>query len=257
MIPPQLGLPFNSRQYHILLDGDLLIEVMYNRGDFAKELEHLLDTLTRLTNLEFYITDKALRSLEIEHLDPNVSKEAADYFRCLFDNKILTVTSSIIQQARELSIPDTDSAIEHVCVQEYGLDAIITQNQPNFPNASIPIWSIPSLEERITLENYLSIPIVENFIGLPEDCFFPKRFSLGEIALRPGGAIVKQSSGTIVQASKQQLLKRLINFLAVYVSGVEIRAIVGVQEVILECEVMILNGTTFDCEIKIGAKSRS
>lgn len=143
------------KPYRVLLDGDVLTELLYYRGSFAEDIELLLGSLAKNKNSDFYITDKAIRQLEAEHSDPLVSEEAAIYFRELFGNNILAVTNSIIQEARQLNFPDFDSAIEHVCAQEYGLTGIITLNQANFPNATIQIWPISILEKMIKLEQHL------------------------------------------------------------------------------------------------------
>ena len=152
MNPPQQALLSVPQRHRALLDGDILIELFYNRGGFVEEIESFLDSLAKLNDSTFYITDKALRQFEVEHIgqcvllqsnlehiDESELRVVTNYFRKLFDNNTITVTHSIVQKARKLGFPDFDSAIEHICALEYELDAIITQNPSNFPNTKLAV----------------------------------------------------------------------------------------------------------------------
>lgn len=152
--------PRNSK-YLVLLDADLLLELLHhNRSPFVEEVEELFyGNLKTIEYIDFVITDKALRRIIIEPLNIKEGISAAIAFSKSFaKNNIIQVNASIIEQARRLDFPDFDSAIEHVCAKEYGLDAIITQNPSNYPASEIPIWSIPSVDKRISLENQIIAP---------------------------------------------------------------------------------------------------
>lgn len=176
MTSSQLTFPSIPKQYRALLDGDILIELFYNRGGFIEEIEFFLDSLAKLNNSRFYITDKALRRFEAEYVDQSNRvllqidvedvyqselkasefKAVINYFHALFEENTVTVTNSIVQQARELSLPDFDSAIEHVCAQEHELDAIITQNPSNFPNTQLAIIPLEDIATSLSLANQMA-----------------------------------------------------------------------------------------------------
>ena len=162
----QLALPPISGKYRALLDSDILLELLHNRSPFVEEAEHLFDQIREDNSVELYITDRVLKRIVVEHEDIQHALKVADYVQKSFEQNIIQVSEFIKTQAREVKFPDFESAIEHVCAEEYELDAIITQNPSNYPNASIPIWSVSNLEERVVLEKRLAIPLKNSL--LPE-----------------------------------------------------------------------------------------
>lgn len=132
-------------QYRILIDADILDEVILNRGVFVKNSEILLEALNS-PHINLYVTDRGLARV---HLN---DENTGNYFRDLFEGRIITIDDTIKEKARGLSIVDYESSIEHVCAQEMNLDAIITLNPSNFLESNIPIWSVTDLLQRISLE---------------------------------------------------------------------------------------------------------
>ena len=160
----QLALPPISGKYRALLDSDILLELLNNRSPFVEEAEHLFEQLREDNSVELYITDRALRRIVCEHRNLQHALKVADYFQKSFEQNIIQVSEFIKTQAREVKFPDFESAIEHVCAEEYELDAIITQNPSNYPNASIAIWSVSKLEERVVLEKQLATPLKNSLL---------------------------------------------------------------------------------------------
>ncbi|MEO1395988.1 MAG: hypothetical protein AAFV90_24085 [Cyanobacteria bacterium J06634_5] len=164
MILNQLALPATQDKYRALLDSDILLELLHNRSPFVEDAELLLEQLGKRDSIELYITDRTLRRIIAEHEDISHAIQVAGYFREVFAGKILHVSDSLLSKAKKTGLPDFESSIEIVCTEEYELNAIITNNPSNYPDTIIPIWSVSNLEKRTTLEEYLSLSVLEELL---------------------------------------------------------------------------------------------
>lgn len=140
-------------RYRILLDADILLELLHNRSPFVEEAEQLCKRLQESEHIDFFITDQALKRIEVYAPSFKEYINFAHFLSGGFDQNIISVNAHIIEKARRLYFPDFDSATEYVCAKEHDLDAIITQNPSNYTGADIPIWSISNLDTRIVFEN--------------------------------------------------------------------------------------------------------
>lgn len=147
-------------QVRVLLDADVVLELFINRSPFVEEAEELQQLLVNLENsylIEVYITDKCLRRicLELGENDIELGEKAVAYVKTKLNLKAIGIDQNLREQARTSPLRDFDSAEEVACAIAINLDAIITQNPQNFDGATLPIWSVANLLERISLEKNL------------------------------------------------------------------------------------------------------
>jgi predicted nucleic acid-binding protein len=141
-----------NRSYKVLVDADLLMEFIYHRRPFFEDIEFLLQQLEELSHVNPYITNRALNHIEAGDDNSDLAQETAECLRYYFGQNILQVNEDIFSEARYSNFPDFESAIEHLCAQRYGFDAIITHNPTNYPGASVPIWSVCDLKKKLNLD---------------------------------------------------------------------------------------------------------
>lgn len=142
----------SNSQYKVLLDADILEEAVLNRGGFIEDAEALLTKALNSDLICLYIAERGLNRLALNYDD-----DTANYFRHLFDGRIISTSASIQEEARRLNFADYESAIEHVCATELNLDAIVTLNPSNFSESSASIWTVADLEQRILLEKRVQL----------------------------------------------------------------------------------------------------
>jgi hypothetical protein len=196
-----------NRSYKVLVDADLLMEFLHNRSPFAEDFEFLLRQLLKgSSHVNPYITSRTFNYIEAGHEDSDVAQETAEFFRVCFEQNILQVDEYVLSQARDSKFPDFESAVEHICAQVYSFDAIVTHDPANYPEASIPIWSVFNLKERLVLENSYTNPSLKTKLH--------ELHPLSNIAIAVV-EIIKQDSGIYIFAQYTHYL-RLLNVQAKY-----------------------------------------
>lgn len=136
----------------VLLDADVLLELFVNRSGFVEDVERLLAEIEKSRQVEVYVTDKCLKRIRIED---DLGDEASSFVEEMVRGRVIKIDSDIRAMARVSCLQDYDSAEELACANARNLDAIITQNPQNFDGSTLPIWSVASLLERISLEKSL------------------------------------------------------------------------------------------------------
>lgn len=150
---PYLYQPIDDEpKVKVLLDADILLELFVNRSGFVEDVERLLAEIKKSQQVEVYITDKCLKRIRIED---DLGDKASSFVEKMVRGRVIKIDSDIRALARVTCLPDYDSAEELACANARNLDAIITQNPLNFDGSTLPIWSVASLLERISLEKSL------------------------------------------------------------------------------------------------------
>ncbi|KOP26253.1 hypothetical protein AMR41_11435, partial [Hapalosiphon sp. MRB220] len=130
----------------VLADGDLLLEFFANRKGRVEAAEKLLE-MVQSQQIEMYVTDQCLDKLRfyLSKGDAQFGEDTISKIEAMLEGYILPISQNLIQKALTYPLPDFESAVEMVCATAMNLDAIITQNQHNFAEATLPIWSVDEL----------------------------------------------------------------------------------------------------------------
>ncbi|BAZ71232.1 cyclic nucleotide-regulated ABC bacteriocin/lantibiotic exporter (plasmid) [Fischerella sp. NIES-4106] len=130
----------------VLADGDLLLEFFANRKGRVEAAEKLLE-MVQSQQIEMYVTDQCLDKLRfyLSKGDAQFGEDTISKIEAMLEGYILPISQNLIQKALTYPLPDFESAVEMVCATAMNLDAIITQNQHNFAEATLPVWSVDEL----------------------------------------------------------------------------------------------------------------
>lgn len=135
----------------------MVLELFINREGFVEDAEKLLMEVAQSQEIEVYVTDKCLKRIRLElgDTDDQLGEQAAYKVEAMLNGRIIQIDRSIREQARTFPLRDFDSAEELACATAMQLDAIVTQNSPNFDGATLTIWSVEDLLKRLQLEKNL------------------------------------------------------------------------------------------------------
>ena len=143
----------------ILVDADLILEILMNRGGFIGDISDLLDRVNPL--IQMYITDVGWQKISTYvscFQNTNIAGVVADWLKDKV--QVCAVDQAILQQARVSPLKDFESAVELLCASSRKLDAVVTHNQDDFAEApnKLWVWSVAELWMRAHLESQFSFP---------------------------------------------------------------------------------------------------
>jgi predicted nucleic acid-binding protein len=133
----------------VLIDTNIILDVLLEREPFVEDAIDLFTWIeqgqleahiaaTTITNI-FYILRKAeSREFALEAIA-----------RILQGFNLCPITHNTIELALQQSLKDFEDGVQTACALESNLDAIITRNQRDFSNLSVPAWSIAELRAKI------------------------------------------------------------------------------------------------------------
>ncbi len=138
----------------ILVDADLILEALMNRNQLIGDISELFDRVHPL--IKMYVTDVGWQKI-YTYASRFQNSQVAQIVIDWLEEKITicTVDKNILQQARNSSIQDFESAVEFACASYQEFDAIVTHRHEDFAFAPSKfwIWSVTDLRIRTHLEN--------------------------------------------------------------------------------------------------------
>jgi hypothetical protein len=142
----------------ILIDADLVLEALINRNQLIGDISELFDRVHPL--IKMYVTDvgwQKIYTYASRFQNSQVAQMVIDWLQEKIT--ICTVDKDILQQARNSSIQDFESAVEFACASYQEFDAIVTHRHEDFAFAPSKfwIWSVADLRIRTHLENQFQI----------------------------------------------------------------------------------------------------
>lgn len=144
--------------FRILCDADLILEALMNRTEFTTDVRQLLESVH--PSIQMHLTDVGLQKIYAYASclkNPKIADIVAAWL--LEKVQICLVNQNILQTARMSPVNNFESAVELVCLENYQLDAIITNKPEDFQETASQsyVWSFADLWLRVNLENQLHV----------------------------------------------------------------------------------------------------
>ena len=138
----------------VLLDSDIVLELLLNRGEYVAQIEHFFLELNN-SEVEAYITDSCLKKIAC-YAPSDCTELTIDFVMRSFDTRILPVEYRHIINARSSPLASFESAVEVVCAVEAGFDAIFTHSPNEFIGSTFPVFSISEFSKQLQLYQHRS-----------------------------------------------------------------------------------------------------
>ncbi|MDJ0660293.1 MAG: hypothetical protein QNJ42_12500 [Crocosphaera sp.] len=136
----------------ILVDADIIVEYLLNRGDFRIEAQTIW-TMIESQKFEGFITESGLEKVKFYISQLVSANDEIKIIKSLQKTlKTCSVNSYIIHEARTSHLRKFDAAINVVCATQMNLDGIVAWKPEDFESetSDIKIFSISQLSEQFS-----------------------------------------------------------------------------------------------------------
>ncbi|MDJ0597263.1 MAG: PIN domain-containing protein [Crocosphaera sp.] len=131
----------------ILIDTDIILEYLLNRGDFKREAE-VLWKMIESRRFEAFVTENGLEKIRFYVSRLTNTNDGIKIIKSLQKKiKICPVNKDIIEEARKSNIRDFDAAIAVICATQMNLDTIVAWKPEYFESeiSTIKVLSVSKL----------------------------------------------------------------------------------------------------------------
>jgi ABC-type phosphate transport system substrate-binding protein len=134
----------------VLIDADLLLELLLNRGEVSKEADEVWK-LAESRQIEGFITNSGLSKIYFICQELTDEKSVDEIFISLEKTiSICSINRDIVKKACLSKLKDFESAIEYTCAKHMGFDGVVTHSLEKFSvsDFKVNVWSVDALLER-------------------------------------------------------------------------------------------------------------
>lgn len=134
----------------VLIDTNIVIDLVANRGEFAEPAAHLFK-LCEVGKVQGYIYALSVANIVyVMRKELDRSQIEAIIAKLSSIISIADMKGDDLKKAAALPIPDFEDALQSVCASRLKADFIITRNLKDFKNSKIMAIKPTELIERIT-----------------------------------------------------------------------------------------------------------
>jgi len=136
----------------VLLDTDVVLDVILERPPFFQIAQELFD-LHEEGRIEIFLA--AITPINVFYLTrkyKGVATARQATSELLSSIKICPLNQTVLMEAQESSFKDFEDAVQHASAAASGLDAVVTRNLKDFKHATLPIFSLPDLLNKLRTE---------------------------------------------------------------------------------------------------------